>query len=38
MDLYTLYTEGWKTEKIANAFNVSTLEILNRLRFLWVLN
>lgn len=34
MDLYTLYTEGWKTEKISKIYNVSNLDILNRLRFL----
>ena len=34
MDLYILFNEGWKTEKLAINFEVSTIDILNRLRFL----
>ena len=33
-DLYVLYNEGWKTEKLISIFNVSANELLNRLRFL----
>ncbi len=34
MELYTLFNEGWKTEKLSSNYNVSVFEILNRLRFL----
>ena len=33
-DLYILYNEGWRTEKLAATFNVSLHQLLNRLRFL----
>tara|TARA_A100001015_G_scaffold178326_1_gene198259 strand:+ start:4169 stop:4387 length:219 start_codon:yes stop_codon:yes gene_type:complete len=33
MDLYILFNEGWKLEKLSNTYKVSMNQILNRLRF-----
>jgi len=33
MDMYILFQKGWTTEKIQDVFSVSSVTILNRLRF-----